>query len=120
MKHVLVIDDSPIVRKVVRRIVEGMDLSISEAENCADALALCAKKMPDAIIVDGSLDGMKPLEFIRQIRHSVGGDSPRVIFCSTENDVVHIAGAMRSGANMFMMKPFTRTELSGRLQNLAA
>lgn len=120
MKHVLVVDDSAVVRKVVRRIVEGLELRISEAENCADALTLCAQDMPDAIIVDGSLEGMKALEFIRRLRQSPGGGTPGIIYCSAENDVVYRAGAMRSGANMFMMKPFTRADLSGRLQDLAA
>ncbi len=120
MKHVLIVDDSAVVRKVVRRIVEGMDLRISEAEGCIDGLAMCAQAMPDAIIVDASLTDMKPLDFVRQVRQAPGGDRPRIIYCSTENDVVHIAGAMRSGANMFMLKPFTRAELSGRLQTLAA
>jgi two-component system, chemotaxis family, chemotaxis protein CheY len=120
MKHVLVVDDSPVVRKVIRRILEGMDLRISEAESCADALGICAQDMPDAVIVDGSIAGVKPFDFVRQLRQAPGGESPRVIYCSTENDVVHIAGAMRSGANMFMMKPFTRAELASRLQDLAA
>ena len=120
MKRVLIVDDSAVVRMVVRRIVEGMELSIVEAECCVDGLAMCAKEMPDAIVVDGSLTDMRPLDFVRQVRLLQNGNHPRIIFCSTENDVVHIAGAMRSGANMFMMKPFTQAELSGRLENLAA
>ncbi|MFN3891521.1 MAG: response regulator [Beijerinckiaceae bacterium] len=120
MKHVLVVDDSPVVRKVVRRIVEGLDLRISEAENCTDAITLCQQNMPDAVIVDGSIAGVKPFDFVRQLRAAPGGAKPRIIYCSTENDVVHVAGAMRSGANMFMMKPFTRAELASRLQDLAA
>ena len=120
MKHVLVVDDSPVVRKVVRRIVEGLCLRASEAENCLDGLAACEQEMPDAVIVDGSLSGMKPLDFVRQLRQRPGGNAPRIIYCSTENDIVLMAGAMRSGADMFMMKPFTRADLSCRLQDLAA
>ncbi|MDP2354481.1 MAG: response regulator [Beijerinckiaceae bacterium] len=120
MKHVLIVDDSAVVRKIVRRIVEGMELSIAEAEGCCDGLAICTQAMPDAIILDGSLTDMRPLDFVRQVRLLQNGHHPRIIYCSTENDVVHIAGAMRSGANMFMMKPFTQAELSGRLQDLAA
>lgn len=119
MKHVLVVDDSAVVRKIVRRIVEGMELRISEAESCAEALASCGRDMPDAIVVDGSLEGGKPFEFLRQVRQAPGGDAAHIIYCSTENDVVHVAGAMRSGANMFMMKPFTRADLATRLQELA-
>lgn len=120
MKHVLIVDDSAVVRKIVRRIVEGMDLSVAEAESCGDGLAACAQEMPDAIVVDGSLSDMRPMDFIRQVRLLQNGQQPRIIYCSTENDVVFIAGAMRSGANMFMMKPFTHAELSCRLQDLAA
>jgi two-component system chemotaxis response regulator CheY len=120
MKHVLIIDDSPVVRKVARRIVEGLEMRISEADNCADALTMCAQEMPDAILLDGSIEGMKSLDFVRRLRQSPSGETPRVIFVSAENDVVYLAGAMRSGANMFMVKPFTKAELASRLEDLAA
>ena len=120
MKHVLVVDNSSVVRKIARRIIEGMDMRVTEAEGCEQALEICARDLPDAIILDASLEGVKPLDFVREIRHAPGGETPRIIYCSAENDVIHLAGAMRSGANMFMMKPFNRAELMRRLQDLAA
>jgi two-component system chemotaxis response regulator CheY len=120
MKHVLVVDDSSVVRKIARRIVEGVAMRVSEANDCMQALEMCAQEMPDAIILDASLEGLKPLDFVRELRQSAGGDAPRIIYCSAENDVIHLAGAMRSGANMFMLKPFNRAELLSRLQDLAA
>lgn len=120
MKHVLVVDDSSVVRKIARRIIEGMEMRVTEAESCEQALEACGRELPDAIILDASLEGMKPLDFVREIRLAPGGDAPRIIYCAAENDVIHLAGALRSGANMFMMKPFDRAELLSRLQNLAA
>jgi two-component system chemotaxis response regulator CheY len=120
MLNVLVVDDSAVVRKVVRRIVEGMDMRITEADSCQEGLAICEQEMPGAVIVDGSLSDIRPFDFIRRLRQMPGGDGPRVIFCSTENDVIQLAGASRSGSNMFLLKPFTRDELVSRLEDLAA
>jgi len=42
------------------------------------------------------------------LRRLPGGDAPKVVFCTTENDVVHIARALHAGANEYIMKPFDK------------
>ncbi|MDK9698201.1 MAG: response regulator, partial [Siculibacillus sp.] len=42
------------------------------------------------------------------LRREPGGEKPKVVFCTTENDVGHIAKAMRAGADEYIMKPFDR------------
>jgi len=62
MRHVLVIDDSTVIRKIVRRVLEAMDVEIIEASDVRQALAVCSLSMPDAIFVDASmptLDGLR-------------------------------------------------------------
>jgi two-component system chemotaxis response regulator CheY len=51
---------------------------------------------------------MDGLEFLAQLRKLDGGDRPKVVFCTTENDVAHIARAIRAGADEYIMKPFDR------------
>ncbi len=46
------------------------------------------------------------IEFLRELRKTVGGDAPIVVFCTTENDIAHIKTAMDAGANEYIMKPF--------------
>ncbi len=48
MWHVLVVDDSTVVRKIVRRILEATNVRVSEAQNGRQALAACSISMPDA------------------------------------------------------------------------
>jgi two-component system, chemotaxis family, chemotaxis protein CheY len=49
MKNCLVVDDSSVIRKVARRILEGLDFEISEAEDGEQALDVCRLHMPDAV-----------------------------------------------------------------------
>ena len=106
MKHCLLVDDSSVIRKVARRILEGHDMKISEAENGESALALCKQAMPDGILLDWNMPVMDGFEFLNGLRSLPGGDMPKVVFLTTENDVSHITRAMRAGADEFVMKPF--------------
>jgi two-component system chemotaxis response regulator CheY len=108
MKNCLVVDDSSVIRKVARRILEDLSFEISEAEDGLKALDICRKEMPSAILLDWNMPVMDGLEFLAQLRREPGGEKPKVVFCTTENDVSHIAKAMRAGADEYIMKPFDR------------
>ena len=108
MKHCLVVDDSSVIRKVARRILEDLSFEIVEAEDGKQALDLCREHMPDAILLDWNMPVMNGLDFLAALRREPGGTEPKVVFCTTENDVAHIARAMRAGANEYIMKPFDR------------
>lgn len=108
MKHCLVVDDSSVIRKVARRILEDLDFTITEAEDGSQALEMCRRSMPDAILLDWNMPVMDGFEFLQHLRKEAGGTRPKVVFCTTENDVGHIARAMRAGANEYIMKPFDR------------
>jgi two-component system chemotaxis response regulator CheY len=100
------VDDSRVVRKVARRIVEDLSFEAEEASDGQQALETCRKGMPDAILLDWNMPVMNGIDFLRALRREPGGDRPTVVFCTTENDMSHIAEAMRSGANEYIMKPF--------------
>ena len=106
MKRCLIVDDSRVVRKVARRIVEDLRFEAEEAADGAQALENCRKVMPDAVLLDWNMPVMNGIDFLRALRREPGGDRPIVVFCTTENDMSHIAEAMRSGANEYIMKPF--------------
>ncbi len=106
MKTCLVVDDSRVVRKVARKILEDLGFSCAEAEDGKQAMDACAEGMPDAILLDWNMPVMTGIEFLRRLRKMAGGDAPRVVFCTTENDLAHIQEALSSGANEYIMKPF--------------
>ena len=111
MKKCVVIDDSRVVRKVARRILEGMHFQIEEAETPANALESCRREMPDAVLLDWTVPNTAGTEFLRQLRKEPEGAKPIVIFCTIENDVQQISEAIHAGANEYIMKPFDRETL---------
>ncbi len=118
MKSCLVVDDSSVVRKVARRFLEDMDFVVEEAEDGQEAYDKCTTKMPDSILLDWNMPIMSGIEFLKALRSFEGGDKPRVVFCTTENDVGHIAMALKAGANEYMMKPFDREILESKFQEV--
>lgn len=118
MKQILVVDDSAVIRKVARRILEGLRFQITEAEDGAKALAACELLMPDAILLDWNMPIMDGFEFLRALRKMPGGNAPKVIFCTTENDVAHIARAMHAGADEYIMKPFDRQIVQSKFEEI--
>ena len=118
MKHCLVVDDSAVIRKVARRILEGLAFRVSEAEDGEQALRLCQSGMPDAVLLDWNMPVMDGYEFLRSLRALPDGADPKVVFCTTENDVAHIARALHAGANEYIMKPFDRDIMSAKFQEV--
>ena len=118
MKTCLVVDDSSVIRKVARRILEGLDFQIAEAEDGEEAIEACRQQLPDAILLDWNLPKMDGYDFLRVLRRLPGGDKPKVVFCTTENDVAHIARALHAGANEYIMKPFDRDIVEAKFQEV--
>ena len=106
MKTCLVVDDSRVIRKVARRVLEDIGFYIAEASDGLEALAWCRTEMPDAVLLDWNMPVMTGLEFLKQLREEPGGDAPRVVFCTVESNVERIREALASGADEYIMKPF--------------
>ena len=106
MKSCLIVDDSKVVRKVARRILEDLHFAIEEAADGKLAMEACLKQMPDVILLDWNMPVMNGIDFLRTLRGTADGDTPVVVFCTTENDLAHIQQAIGAGANEYIMKPF--------------
>jgi two-component system, chemotaxis family, chemotaxis protein CheY len=111
----LVVDDSRVVRKVARRILEAHGFRVSEAADGQQALDTCRQDMPDCILLDWNMPVMDGISFLRELRKEFGPSDPPVVFCTTENDMTHIMSAMESGAQEYIMKPFDEEILVGKL-----
>lgn len=115
MKTCLVVDDSAVIRRVARRILEELGFRVSEAGDGAEALARCRQRMPGAILLDWHMPVMSGPEFLRKLRLEPGGGDPKVIFCSVETEVARIREALEAGADEFVMKPFDAEIMAGKL-----
>ena len=118
MKTCLVVDDSSVIRKVARRILEGLDFQIVEAEDGEKALEVCKRGLPDGILLDWNMPVMDGYEFLRALRQMHRGDETKVVFCTTENDVAHIARALLAGANEYIMKPFDKDIVTAKFHEV--
>ena len=116
MKTCLIVDDSRVIRKVSRHILETLGFEVAEAEDGKQGLDACEVAMPDVVLLDWNMPVMTGIEFITQLRQREGGDRPKVVFCTTENDVAHIREAISAGADEYVMKPFDHETLQIKLQ----
>jgi two-component system chemotaxis response regulator CheY len=115
VKTCLVVDDSRVIRKVARRILEDLGFEIAEAADGMEAMAWCRTAMPEAILLDWNMPVMDGLSFLRELRKEPNGSEPVVVFCTVENDLEHIGLALEAGADEYIMKPFDGDILEAKL-----
>jgi two-component system chemotaxis response regulator CheY len=113
-----IVDDSTVIRKIGRRILEEMDFQIIEAEDGEKALEACRRRLPDVIPLDWNMAIMDGYEFLGNLRRMPGGDAPKVVFCTTENGIDHIARARNAGAHEYIMKPFDKDIVAAKFQEV--
>jgi len=115
MKNCLIVDDSKVIRKVARHMLESMDFSVSEAVDGQDALTQCEASPPDVVLLDWNMPVMSGMDFLRALTQSDVKSRPKIIFCTTENGIGHIKAAVDAGADEYVMKPFDRETLESKL-----
>jgi len=110
---VLVIDDEPPIRKLLRMGLTTQGYEILEAPNGKTALDLLAQK-PDLIILDLGLPDIQGIELLRTIR--ARNDSVPVVILSSRGDEAGKVAALDLGADDYVTKPFGMDELLARMR----
>jgi two-component system, OmpR family, KDP operon response regulator KdpE len=110
---VLVVDDEPPIRKLLRMGLETQGYQTMDASNAKAALELMSGK-PDLVILDLGLPDMQGLELLRQIR-AAREDLPIVVLSSRGDEVAKVA-ALDQGADDYVTKPFGMDELLARIR----
>jgi two-component system KDP operon response regulator KdpE len=110
---VLVVDDEPPIRKLLRMGLETQGYQTMDAGNAKAALELMSGK-PDLVILDLGLPDMQGLELLRQIR-AAREDLPIVVLSSRGDEVAKVA-ALDQGADDYVTKPFGMEELLARIR----
>ncbi len=115
MATCLVVDDSKVIRKVARHIIEGLGLSVEEAGDGSEALTACREKRFDLVLLDWNMPVMSGMEFLSALNTDGLSHRPKIMFCTTENGTAHIRAAIENGADEYVMKPFDRETLQRKL-----
>ncbi len=105
-KACLLVDDSRVVRRFARGIIEDLAFTCHEVADGESALSACGNAMPQAILLDWNMPGMSGIECLKAIRAMPGGDLPKIILCTTNSEIEHITRALDEGADEYIMKPF--------------
>ncbi|MDB5700741.1 MAG: response regulator [Sphingomonadales bacterium] len=115
LKSCLIVDDSKVIRKVARHILEALDYTVDEAADGREALSACRANLPDVILLDWNMPVMSGIEFLRAIDDDPFPSRQKIVFCTTENGAAHIKAAIDAGADEYVMKPFDRETLQTKL-----
>ncbi|TDR93408.1 response regulator [Enterovirga rhinocerotis] len=118
MKHCLIVDDSAVIRKVARRILEGFDLAVTDVEDAEQALAAYRERLPDLVIVDAVMPNGDGFDLVRDLRGMPDGGRPKIVVSIIENDVATVARVFHVGGDAYLTKPFTTDILRGKLEEV--
>src|SRR6201998_4437139 len=111
--NILVVDDEPQIRRVLRSTLSFRGYTITEAKSGEEALDLIRKLKPDLILLDVNLPGMSGVEACREIRRS--SDAP-IIMLTVRNAERDKVVALDAGADDYVTKPFGIEELLARIR----
>jgi len=111
---ILVVDDEPPIRKLLRVGLSTQGYSVSEAPSARVAIELMQSESPDLILLDLGLPGMSGLELLAKWRAD-GLDIP-VVILSSRTDEAGIVSALELGADDYVTKPFGMNELVARIR----
>lgn len=113
--RVLVIEDDPTTRDVLRRYLTRAGLEVSEADNGLSGLDAATREAPDLVILDLMLPGIDGLDVCERIRRA--SDVPIMILTALGSESDRVVG-LEQGADDYVVKPFSPREVTLRAQRL--
>ena len=117
--HTLVIDDSKAIRLLLGRMLKDLGLEVEEASNGREALdRLDAGLAPELILVDWNMPEMTGIEFVEAVRRPPYESTARLVMVTTETEMPNVVRALDSGADEYVMKPFTKEAIVEKLRLL--
>jgi two-component system, OmpR family, copper resistance phosphate regulon response regulator CusR len=114
--RILVMEDDPAVARVLVKGLEADSFAVDIATNGEDGLQLAMEIDYDLIVLDGQLPKLDGLQVLKRLRK--GGSQTRILVINARQETSDRVGALQSGADDFMGKPFAFEELRARVQCL--
>lgn len=118
VSKVLVVDDSPSMRKAVSLMLRGMRLETIEADNGEQAVALYVEQRPSIVLLDVNMPGIDGYETARRIRIAAPDDWVPIIFLSANESDQDFTKAIESGGDDYLVKPVGRIVLAAKIRAL--
>ena len=114
----LVVDDSRAIRTILSKTLRELGFEVREAANGKEALELiqAEKSAVTLILLDWNMPEMNGLDLLKRLRENPKLSSLVVVMVTAETEVDRIAEALEAGANEYVMKPFTKDIIVGKLQ----
>jgi DNA-binding response OmpR family regulator len=117
-KEILIVDDEPSIVVPIQFLMEQQGYSVLVAENGEDALDAIYKYKPDLILLDIMLPRIDGYEVCEIVRLNPEYRSIKIIFLTAKGREVEIAKGLALGANAYITKPFSNTELVAKVKAL--
>ena len=119
MKLCLVIDDSQVVRKIAKCLLNNLGYDVREAENGQQALEICQVSMPDVILLDWHMPLMDGHEFLALFGRTFRSKKPFIVYATTDLDPTDISKAIGAGADDYLLKPYDETSFTAKFRQLS-
>ena len=120
VRHVLVVDDSKSARLMLRKMLQGLGLTVDTADSAEEALSYLHSQKPDAIFMDHTMPGMDGLTALRQIHSRTETAAIPVAMYTSKDDPAYQDEARAAGAISVLTKPATPEALSALLEQMHA
>lgn len=115
-KHILVVEDEPPIREMLRFALERAEFRVSEAEDAQAGRIMIADARPDLILLDWMLPDVSGVEFARELRADKGTrDIPIIMVTARAEETDRVKG-LNIGCDDYVTKPFSASELVARVR----
>ena len=118
----LVVDDSRAMRMLMGRLLKDIGFAVDEAGDGTEALVrLRERVLVDPVqlaLVDWNMPEMSGIELVEAVRADPAFSSLRIVMVTTETELSQVTRALEAGADEYLMKPFTRDDVVGKLELL--
>ena len=114
---ILIVDDSSVMRKVIKAAADVLDLETEEAQDGYEALEILSEHHNeiDLVLLDWNMPGKTGFEVLQEIKSNEDYNDIPVMMVTTEGHKTSIVAAVRAGADNYLVKPFTVDELESKI-----
>ena len=118
----IVVDDSRAMRMLMGRLLKDIGFEVDEAGDGCQALVRLRERLAEnpvqLALVDWNMPEMSGIELVEAVRADPAFAALRIVMVTTETELSQVSRAIESGADEYLMKPFTRDDVLGKLELL--